>query len=329
MRIVVWVPVAIYRNAILPALSDTPGADLVVVDDPRELPAALAGATGMISAGASKYTAEVAEIIRTQGSSLRWFQTVAAGNDGLAKHGIRDGITVTGSGGHSAPVVAEHAVALLLAIAHAVPDFVSNKSSHLWGGDFRRRFRSLYGQTATVLGFGHIGKEIARRLKAFDIRVLSVTRSGVPHELADEAFSTRNLGTALARSDAVLLSLPLTRETRHIMGTAELAMLRSSAYLVNVGRGGLVDQSALASALRDGRLAGAALDVTEPEPLPPGDPLWDTPNLIISPHCGGAGSPESPRRLAATVRRNLESFIAGRALAHVLDVQALIAGGPA
>jgi phosphoglycerate dehydrogenase-like enzyme len=322
MRIVVWIPIPAYKNAILGKIADVAGAELVVVDDPANLGAALDGAEGIISAGASKYTAAVAETIRSHGTSLRWFQSTAAGNDGFMKYGVPAGITVTGSGGHNAPVVAEHAVTLLLAIAHTMPDLVANKSRHLWGGDFRQRYRSLYGRTATLLGFGHIGVEIARRLRAFQIRIQSVTRSGAAHELADQAFSVSELKTALAQSDALLVAVPLNADTRHIVGAAELAAMRSSAYVVNVGRGGLIDQPALAAALREGRIAGAALDVTDPEPLPADDPFWDVPNLIISPHVGGAGSALSPQRLADTVRRNLESFIAGQPLQNVLTFPA-------
>jgi phosphoglycerate dehydrogenase-like enzyme len=318
MRIVVWVPVPMYKKAILDRIGGASGVELIVIDDPKELGPVLDGAEGMISGGASKYTAEVAATIQERGTSLRWFQTVAAGNDGLATHGIRAGVTVTGSGGHNAPVVAEHAVALLLSIAHAVPDFVAYKGRHTWGGDFRQRYKSLYGQTATVLGFGHIGVEIAKRLKGFQIRVLSVTRSGSSHELADESFSTKELHAALAKSDAVMLALPLTDESRHIVNESALAAMRRSAYLVNVGRGGLIDQRALAASLSSGGIAGAAVDVTDPEPLPADDPLWDAPNLIISPHCGGGGSTLSPQRLADTVERNLQRFVAGKALENVL-----------
>lgn len=322
MRIVVWIPVELYRKAVLERICATPGAELVVIDHPGQLPEALQGAEGMISAGASKYTAEVAELIRAHGTSLRWFQSVAAGNDGLIQHGIRAGVTVTGTGGHSAPAVAEHALALLLAIAHAVPDFVSNKAKHLWGGAFRQRYRSLYGKTAVVLGMGNIGAEIARRLHAFGIRVLGVTRTGDPHPAADRTFASRELVRVIPEADAVILAVPLTRETRGIIGAAALAAFRPSAYLVNVSRGALVDQTALAAALREGRIGGAAIDVTDPEPLPADDPLWDAPNLIISPHCGGAGSSESLERLAEAVDANLQSFIAGRELRNVLDISA-------
>lgn len=319
MRIVVWVPVPFYKKAILERIGGTAGVELLVIDDPKDLGPVLDGAAGMISGGASKYTAEVAATIQERGTSLRWFQTVAAGNDGLMKYGIRSGVTVTGSGGHNAPVVAEHAVALLLSIAHAVPDFVAYKGRHTWGGDFRQRYKSLYGQTVTVLGFGHIGVEIAKRLKGFQIRVLSVTRSGSPHELADESFSTKNFHAALAKSDALILALPLTEESRHIVNASALAAMRRSAYVVNVGRGGLIDQKALAASLSSGGIAGAAVDVTDPEPLPADDPFWDAPNLIISPHCGGGGSTLSPQRLAETVQRNLERFVTGLPLENILS----------
>lgn len=319
VRVVVYIHVPMYREAILARIGGTPGIELTVVDNLDDLEAALPGAEAIISAGASIYTARMAEIVRRCGTSLRWFQTVAAGNDGMTDHGVPGHITVTGSGGHNAPIVAEAALALLLSIAHIMPDFVAAKAEHRWGRKPDHRYTSLYGKTACVVGFGNIGQEIARRLKAFDLKVLSVTRSGAAHGLADQAYPVTDLKTAISLADAVILSVPLSPQTHHLIGAAELAAFKPSAYLVNIARGGLVDQAALIAALRENRIAGAALDVADPEPLPADHPLWDAPHLIISPHCGGAGSTESPKRLAATVQENLESFLAGRPLKNVLD----------
>jgi len=318
MRVVVYIPIDAYRNAVVPAVSQVAGAEIVVVTDPADLPAALKGAGGMISTGASKYDAQVAKAIRDEGPGLRWFQSVAAGNEGLEAHGVPSHVEVTSSGGHSAPVVAEHAMALLLAAAHCVPDFVHNVDKGAWDRAFSPRFRSMFHKTAVVVGLGRIGLEIAKRLRAFDMRVIGVTKSGSPKEGVDACVAIADFKSVLAQADAVMLAAPLNAQSRGLMGEAEFAAIKPGAYLVNIARGGLVDQVALRNALVDGRIAGAGIDVTEPEPLPAGDPLWSAPNLILSPHTAGGGSAESPKRLAAAVRQNLENFVAGKPLLHTL-----------
>lgn len=311
MKIVMWVHVPSYRAGILDRIQDTPGIDLVILDSADQVPGALADADGFISAGASLYTPAVEQAIRAA-PKLRWFQSVSAGNDNLEALGIRDGIAVTGSEGHSGPVVAEHAIALLLAIAHAIPDWERAKAAKVWKMPRTGSYKSLYGGVAVVIGLGHIGGEIATRLKGLGMTVIGVTRSGSDAAGVDEAVRIAELDGALARADAVLVAAPLTAETRGLIDTASLAATKAGAYLVNIARGGLVDQPALIAALRSGHLGGAAIDVAEPEPLPPTDPLWDAPNLILVPHVGGSGSTASPRRLGETVKRNLDDFIAGR-----------------
>jgi phosphoglycerate dehydrogenase-like enzyme len=308
MRIVLWIPVDIYKNAVLPEVQKVPGAEIIVVDDPARLPDALTGAEGLITSGASKYTAEVAQIIREHGGSLRWIQTVAAGHEGFRAHGVPDKVTVTSSGGHSAPVVAEHAMALLLALAHTVPEAVRAADKAIWDRAFRSRLHSLSGNTLMVVGLGKIGQQIARRARAFDMKVIAVTRSGSPSDHVDEVFPHGRLNETLPRAD----------ETARMMGAAQFEAMKSSAYLVNISRGGMVDQDALIGALASGAIAGAGLDVTDPEPLPDGHPLWSAPHLIITPHMGGGGSADSPKRLAAAVVGNLKSLMAGEPLQHIL-----------
>jgi phosphoglycerate dehydrogenase-like enzyme len=318
MRVVVYIPIEAYRNAVVPEVQQVEGAEIVVITDEADLPAALKGAEGMISSGASKYNAFVAKAVRDEGPALRWFQTVAAGNEGFEANGVPPYMEVTSSGGHSAPVVAEHALALLLAAAHCVPDFARNVEKGVWDRSFSPRFRSMFGKTAVVVGLGRIGLEIAKRLRAFDMRLIGVTRSGTPKPGIDSCFAIADFKKALAEADAVMLAAPLTAQSQGLMGAAEFAALKPGAYLVNIARGGLIDQAAFRQALVDGRLAGAGIDVTTPEPLPAGDPLWTAPNLILSPHTAGGGSAESPKRLAAAVRQNLENFIAGKPLLHTL-----------
>jgi phosphoglycerate dehydrogenase-like enzyme len=318
MRVVVYIQIEAYRNAVVPEVQKVDGADIVVVIDEADLPAALQGAEGMITSGASKYNANVARLVRDQGPSLRWLQTVAAGNEGFEANGVPAHIEVTSSGGHSAPVVAEHAIALLLASAHCVPEFVRTTEKGVWDRSFSPRFRSFFKKTAVVIGLGRIGLEIARKLHAFDMRVIGVTKSGMPKDGVNACVPISDIKSALAEADAILLAAPLNAGSQGLMGAAEFAAIKPGAYLVNIARGGLIDQAALRQALVDGRLAGAGIDVTFPEPLPPGDPLWTAPNLILSPHTAGGGSAESPKRLAAAVRQNLENFVAGRPLLHTL-----------
>jgi len=318
MRVVVWIPLEPYKNAVVPVVEQVPGAEIVVIDDPARLPEVLPGAAGLITSGASRYTADVAAAIRDHGTNLRWIQTVAAGNEGFVANGVPSSITVTSSGGHSAPVVAEHAMALLLALTHCVPDFVRNTAAGSWNREFAPRFRSMFRKTAVVLGLGNVGIQIANRARAFDMRVLGVTRSGAPHEAVDEIFPVTALGEALSQADAILIALPMKPDTRHVLDADAFKRMKAGTYIVNVARGGIIDQVALRSALESGQVAGAALDVTDPEPLPTGDPLWNAPNLIISPHTAGGGSSESPARLASAVRENLRRLIAGEQLLNIL-----------
>lgn len=318
-RVVVWIHVPIYRDGVLAVIRHTPGVELVVIDGPHQLAEALEGAEGMISAGASNYTEEVARIIRTHGTGLKWFQTVAAGHDGMETYGPPPGAVVTGQGGNSAPIVAEHAMALLLALARNMRHVFENQAAHGWDRAVARGMNTLYGKTAAVVGFGAIGQAIAKRAKAFDMQVLAVSRSGRAHPLADESHPIEALNDVVGRADALLLAAPLKPSTRGMIDADVLAACKPGALLVNVGRGGLVDQAALRAALESGRLGGAGLDVTSPEPLPADDPLWAAPNLILSPHCAGAGSPDTLANLGRKVRENLEHFIAGRPLNYVVD----------
>jgi phosphoglycerate dehydrogenase-like enzyme len=310
MKIVVWVHVPAYREAVLKRIGGVPGVQLLVVEKAEEVHSALEGAEGFISNGASTYTPELERSIR-ENTTLRWFQSVSAGNDNLEKLGIRDGVVVTGSGGHSGPIVAEHAVALLLSIAHAIPDWERGRFAKVWKLPRTGSYRSLYRGTAVVVGLGHIGSEIARRVKAFEMTVLGVSRSGGGGPDVDEAYSISDLDKALARADAVLIAAPLTADTKGLFNRDRLEACKRGAFLVNVARGGLIDQPALIEALESGHLGGAAIDVTDPEPLPAGDPLWEAPNLIITPHVAGSGSKESLRRLGDTVAANLNAFMNG------------------
>ncbi len=257
-----------------------------------------------------------AELAAALGSSqqLRWIQLLTMGYDSLEKFGAPPGITITNAGDSYAPTVAEHALALSLALLRQIRPALERSTKHAWDSGLSASVATLNDALVAVIGFGSIGRAIAVRVRACGARVVAVTRSGRPDPLADESAPVGALHAVLARADVVVLAVPLTAETRGMIDAAALAALRPGAVLVNIARGGVIDTAALVAALREGRLGGAGLDVTDPEPLPPDHPLWETPNTIITPHIAGYGGTVPGRRVLGLIGRNLDAFRNGRAL---------------
>ncbi len=216
---------------------------------------------------------------------LRLIQALGAGVDYLLPAvGLPERVVIANQRGMSAAPMAEFALALVLALVKELPFFVAAQREHAW----RRRLpERVAGQTLGVLGLGAIGLALAERASALGMRVIGTQRSPKPHRAVARVEPQSGTQRVLAESDVVVILLPLTPETRGSLGARELACLRPSARLVNLARGGIVDEEALADALRSGRLAGAAFDVFASEPLPPDSPLWEVPNLWITPHTAG------------------------------------------
>jgi phosphoglycerate dehydrogenase-like enzyme len=170
-----------------------------------------------------------------------------------------------------------------------------------------------------LVGYGHIGREFAQRVRPFGVHILTVSRSAQRDELVDEALPLSALHQALGRADAIVVVIAHTPETTGLLSDAEFDACRKGALLVNVARGAVVDTQALRRALADGRIGGAALDVTDPEPLPPDHPLWDGPNILISPHFAASGSPRSLQRLGEGVAQNARRLLAGETLLHIVS----------
>jgi phosphoglycerate dehydrogenase-like enzyme len=175
---------------------------------------------------------------------------------------------------------------------------------------------TLEDSTVAILGFGGIGRETARRVRAFGARVIGIARTARPDELADAVVAASELHAALAQADSLVVTAALTEQTRGMIDGPALAAMKPGGLLVNIARGAIVDTAALATALHSGHLAGAGLDVTDPEPPPPDHPLWLCPNLIVTPHVSGLGSPAVRRRIAAVVEGNVGRFITGDDLLH-------------
>jgi phosphoglycerate dehydrogenase-like enzyme len=322
LRIVYWARLQLAKKEITAALQSMPGVDLVVTATLPETLEALPGAQGLVLVHGPQHEArQVYEVLRAPGNTVRWMHFISAGREGYEELGWPPGVTVSYAAGAVAPGVAEHAMALLLALGRRVPDLVRTvMPRRAWDRTLvASQARSLEGGTLAIVGYGHIGRELARRARAFGMRIVTVSRSPVRDEQVDEALPLSALYQALAKADAVAVCIALTPETTHLLGEAEFAACRPGALLVNVARGPVLDQAALVRALHSGQIGGAGLDVSDPEPLPAADPLWDCPNVLISPHYAGSGNPRSVQRLAEGVAENVRRLSAGEPLLHVVS----------
>jgi phosphoglycerate dehydrogenase-like enzyme len=223
---------------------------------------------------------------------LRFIQGIGAGYNQFDLDALRArGIRFANAAGVNRIAVGDHALALILAAARLIPQARDNQRRRHWRSmisDIAAREDELAGKTLGIVGLGSIGSRVARLARAFDMRVLGLRRDVAKGgEHVDEVLPPARLLDLLARSDYVVLTCPLTDETRGLIGARALAAMKPSAYLVNVARGACVDEAALLDALRAGRLAGAALDTFVDEPLPADSPFWELDNVIITPHTAG------------------------------------------
>ncbi|MEL7974368.1 D-isomer specific 2-hydroxyacid dehydrogenase family protein [Isoptericola sp. F-RaC21] len=285
-------------------------AEAVAAADARLVP------TGPETAGLLWFGGDLADLRAALASApgTRWVQLPSAGVDSYADAGLLEapGITWTSAKGSFARPVAEHALALTLATLRHLPERARARS---WG---RSAGTSLFGARVLVLGAGGIARTYLDLLAPFGTRNVVVRRRAEPVPGAERTVTTEHLTAELARADVVMVAAALTTQTRALLGAAELAVMKPGAVLVNIARGGLVDTDALVAALDSGHLGGAALDVTDPEPLPDGHPLWDLPTALITPHTADTAEMVEPL-LRARVEENLGRFVAGRPLDAVVD----------
>jgi len=249
---------------------------------------------------------------------LRWVQSWGAGIERfLTPEFIASPIILTNAQGCYALPIADHVMGFVLHFSRGLNLAARSQIGHRWGVD--REPDELGGRTMGIIGLGGIGSEVARRAKAFGMRVIAVRRRPErSSQFADEVRGPDGLDWLLGESDYVALCAALTPETQHLIGEEQLRKMKPTAHLINIGRGGLVDEAALTAALQEGRIAGAGLDVFETEPLPSDSPLWDMPNVLITPHDAGS-SPKSHDRLMALFCENLRRYLAGEELLNVVD----------
>ena len=306
-------------EAIAALQAQHPDVSFLAARSHEEAARELADADALLVAG-PYYPGEVAEAVNKRAPKLRWVQSSSIGTDKFEEGGLPEGVIFTNAAGLKGRTVAEHALAMLLAQVHALARMDQAKAEGVWARDqLRSQVSSLEGRSLLLLGYGSIGQEIARKAKAFDMTVIALNRSGLGEAPADEVAPLASLADYLPRADIVACSLPLSPETRHLMGAREFEAMKPSALLINVGRGPVIDQAALAGALARQEIAGACLDVYEREPLPEEDPLWRLPNVILSPHVAGTGGPLA-QRLAELVSENLTRFKEGRPLLNQVRI---------
>ena len=259
-----------------------------------------------------------------EGKKLKWIHSTAAGVAQLMYPELRDsGIMVTNPSGIFSVPMAEHTLGLLLALARNFPDSVREQDRARWAQqqiwDKPQHLTELNGKVLLIVGFGSIGREVAKRAKAFEMRVWGVTRSGEGDRThVEKIFSAAKLHEALPDADYVLICAPETAETKHLIGTAQIARMKRGSRLINVGRGSLLDENALVQALESGALGGAALDVAQTEPLSAESPLWKAPNLFITPHTSGVSDRLWERQTSILIEL-LERWFDGRELFNRVD----------
>jgi len=223
---------------------------------------------------------------------LRFIQAIGAGTDQFPRDELaRRSIRLASARGVNARAVAEHTMALMLALSRRLPEGRDNQAKRVWRGmigDLSQREDELAGKMLLIVGLGDIGGRLARLAKAFDMRVVGLRRDPtLGHGAADAAHSMADLLPLLPEADVVALPCPLTPETENLIDAAALARMKPSATLINVARGRVIDEPALIETLAARRIAGAALDVTVEEPLPPSSPLWGMEHVLITPHTAG------------------------------------------
>jgi phosphoglycerate dehydrogenase-like enzyme len=263
-----------------------------------------------------------ADIYARAGERLRWVHATGAGVETILAIPalVASDVVVTNTRGAHAPFVAEHAFALLLALDRRIAEFTHDKDTHHYHAYGRGLpMTSLYGRRMLIVGMGNIGRAIANRALAFEMEVVGLDVMA-PEQSTDglTVLPMEHLDTELGKADVVVVAVPLTPETTDLINADRVAVLKPDATVIGISRGNIIDEAALAARLREGTLAGAGLDVYAQEPLPEDHFLWDTPRLVMTPHCA-PNSPLTRDREFEITHENIRRFLANEPLVNVCD----------
>lgn len=259
------------------------------------------------------------ESVISADSKVRWIQTWSAGVNNLPLTELQQKeIAVTSANGVHAYPISETIFGLMLALTRKIDTYVKNQKQKKW--HHANMKLEIHGKTIGIIGVGAIGSETAKIAKAFGMTVLGIRHSGRAAEYVDEMSTTDQLNEVLRRCDYVVVTLPLTEETKHMFKAEQFEQMKDSAFFINIGRGPIVDEADLISALKTGQIAGAGLDVFEVEPLPENSPLWNIEQVIITPHTSGSTEFYDQRLLQDIFIPNLKKYIEGeQPMINLLD----------
>ena len=257
---------------------------------------------------------------------LRWCHFVGAGFDPLVRGNpafVASDVVLTNAPGTHAIAMADHVMGMILMFAHRMVDMLDDQRAHRWDVDkYRAQIRELAGTTMGLLAVGSIGRAVAVRAQAFGIRVYGVDLKPMkPPEGVTEVWTLEGLERLLEISDWLVVTAPLTDGTEGLLNRDRIGQLKQGSHLIVISRGGIVDETAVVEGLRSGSIAGAGFDAVETEPLPDDSPLWDMPNVLISPHVSG-DSPQTWERRYRIFKDNLARYLKGDPLLHICDKRA-------
>lgn len=298
-------------------LGTIPDLDIVRVATPDDAVAVIADA--------DVYYGRPSEALVAAAKHLRLIQAQSAGVDFLMSMPalVASDIPLANTRGAHAPAIAEHAFALLLSLTRALPISGEWQRQRYWArGEGYRLPREIMGSTIGIVGYGAIGRAIAQRAVGFGMKPLAVDVYPTSNDLfAGDVWPVSRLHDMMAVSDVVAVAAPYTKETRHMLDAAAFAAMKPGGYVIVVSRGGIVDEPALADALKSGHIAGAGIDVAEQEPLPDDSPFWDIPNVVLTPHLAGS-SVQKERRCTEILRDNILHLQRNEPLVNLVDKQA-------
>lgn len=261
------------------------------------------------------------DAVITAGKKLRWLHLLGAGADGFSPGPVaKRGIRVTNSRGIAAPNIAEHVLSLMLSFARALPILAQAQRNETWTKGHHLPLFELDGQTLGIIGLGAIGQALAAKAGALGMKVLGARRHPGPMDGVEQVYGVNELPLLAAQVDHLVACLPGTAESAGVIGDAVFSAMRPGGYFYNVGRGSTVVTSDLLRALDENRIAGAGLDVVEPEPLPAGHPLWHHPKVIMTSHTAG-NTPQYWERGIVLFERNLRQYVAGQPLTNMVDLE--------
>jgi phosphoglycerate dehydrogenase-like enzyme len=305
------------RDLVRNSLAGSP-LDVVPVETASELQEVISDASVLVTTG-PLYTQEVASATR-HARNLQLFQLTSAGFENVERFGAPPGTRICNAADAWSIAVAGHAMAMMLMLGRRVVDAVQQQWERQWVRSYADLCRCLYGKTLLIVGYGRIGTQIARRARAFSMKIVAVGRDSRRDDHVDELVGMEDLPNALGRADVVVVAVPSTPQTVNMFDAAAFERFKPGALFINVARGDVVDAAALEGLLREERLGGAAIDVTAPEPLPSDSSLWAAPNLIITPHVAGAVPDLVPLNIRDVVVDNLGRLASGRMLENLVAI---------